>query len=255
MKQLSAFILTYNSEKYLERITTGLKNACDEVLIVDSGSTDGTKRIAEELGCRFLERAFDNFKNQRSFALAECAFDLVLMVDSDEVPDAVMIEALKKLKASSPITDAYRVKREWYVLGKKIHAAYPVVSPDFPVRLFDRRKSNFENSPVVHEEPSGYVTLDVLEGTLHHYTFETRKEIALKLDRYTTLSAETLLKKNKNLSGLQQYLSASAAFMKWYWGKGGWKDGRTGMVLGKYAFDYTYLKYEKARKMQQETRR
>lgn len=245
---LSAFILTFNSEKYLAQILVQLKKACDEIIVLDSESTDATKAIAEKENVRFLSRSFDNFKNQRNYALQQCTHDLVIMIDSDEIPDDELMSAVNTLKRSDEILDAYRLKREWYVLGKKIHAAYPVVSPDYPVRLFDKRKSNFDHSPVVHEEPSGYETIGVLNGTLKHFTFETKKEIAEKLERYTSLSAETLLRKKKNLSVLQQYLSATAAFLKWYFGKGGWRDGGVGLTLGKYAFDYTVLKYEKARK-------
>ena len=248
MNQFSAFILTFNSAKYLEKIIVRLQKACDEIIIVDSGSTDGTKSISEKHGCRFVVRRFDNFKNQRAFALAQCRHDWVLMIDSDEVPDDSLIAALQMLKAGTNIPDACRLRREWYVLGKKIHAMYPVVSPDYPVRLFDKRKSNFDNSPEVHEEPSGYETIGVLGGTLQHFTFESKQEITDKLERYTSLSAETLIKKGKSLSALQQLLSAIAAFVKWYFVMGGWKDGLTGIVLAKYAFDYTFLKYEKARK-------
>ena len=247
VKNLSAFILTLNSEKYLAQILQQLKKACDEIVIVDSESSDSTKAIAEKASVRFLSRAFDNFKNQRAYAVDQCSNNLVLMIDSDEIPDDDLISSLEKVKQTDEIPDAYRLKREWFVLGKKIHAVYPVVSPDYPVRLFDKRKSNFDNSPVVHEEPSGYNSIGVLNGTLNHYTFETKKEIAEKLDRYTSLSAETLLKKKKSLSVFQQYLSATAAFMKWYFGKGGWKDGGVGLTLGRYAFDYTFLKYQKAR--------
>jgi glycosyltransferase involved in cell wall biosynthesis len=250
MKLISAFILTYNSEKYLEKIILQLKKACDEILIVDSGSSDSTRSIAENNGCKFLHRDFDNFKNQRAFALEQCAHDLVFMIDSDEIPDDELLTALNKLKNSAVNADAYRLKRVWHALGKKVHAVYPVVSPDFPVRLFDRRKSNFNNSPLVHEEPSGYQTIDTLQGALHHYTFESRKEIALKLERYAPLSAEMLLRKNKNPFVLLQWMSAVAAFTKWYAAKGGWRDGITGIILAKYAFDYTFLKYEKAREVQ-----
>jgi len=247
VNKLSAFILTLNSEKYLEKIISQLQNACEEIVVVDSGSIDSTKAIAGKANVRLLSRVFDNFKNQRAYAVQQCTHDLVLMIDSDEIPDDELISALNELKRSNEILDAYRLKREWFVLGKKIHAVYPVVSPDFPVRVFDKHKSNFDNSPVVHEEPSGYKTIGVLEGTLQHYTFETKKEIAEKLERYASLSSKTLLQKKKSLGRIQQMSSSIAAFIKWYFAKGGWRDGWTGVALGKYAFDYTFLKYEKAR--------
>ena len=248
MHPVSAFLLTLNSEKYLERIVLQLQQACDEIVIVDSGSTDSTKSVSEKFNCRFLYRTFDNFKNQRTYATEQCSHPLVLMVDSDELPDDELVDSLKALKNSEDLSDAYRVKRYWYVLGKKIHAAYPIVSPDYPVRLFDKRISSFENSPVVHEEPFGYKTISVISGALHHHTFESKKEMNDKLRRYAALSAHTLLEKKKNLSVLQQWLSSVAAFIKWYIVMGGWKDGKTGLVLAKYAFDYTFLKYSLARK-------
>ncbi|CAN5538919.1 glycosyltransferase family 2 protein [soil metagenome] len=254
MHGLSAFILTHNSEKYLGRIISQLKKTCDEIVVVDSGSTDETKHIAEQSNCIFLLRIFDNFKNQRAYALNQCSHHLVLMIDSDEIPDGELIASCNALKNAEVLADAYRLKRIWYVLGKNIHAVYPVVSPDYPVRLFDKRISNFDNSPVVHEEPSGYRTIAVLEGALHHYTFETKKEIAEKLERYAALSAQTLLGKKKNLSAVQQWLSSIAAFVKWYFAKGGWKDGATGIVLAKYAFDYTFMKYRKAREEEPSTK-
>lgn len=248
MHGISAFILTFNSEKYLERILSKLSQACSEIVIVDSGSTDSTKMICEKFGCRILFRKLDNFKNQRTFAVEHCAYNLVLMIDSDEVPDDELVRSLNELRVAQAYPEAYRIRREWVVLGKKIHAVYPVVSPDFPVRLFDKRFSNFENSPVVHEEPSGYKSAGVLSGTLRHYTFENRQEMAQKLERYTSLSALTLRQKQKNTGILQQWLSSVAAFMKWYFVKGGWKDGVTGIILARYAFDYTFLKYAKARR-------
>ena len=251
--QLSVFILTRNSEKYLDAVLSQLKKACDDVLVVESRSTDSTVSIAKKNGARFLERDFDNFRDQRMWATEQCTHSWVLMVDSDEIPDDALIEALLRWKDAVPEAQAYRIPRTWYVLGKQIHAVYPVVSPDFPVRLFDKRVAGFKNSPVVHEEPSGYSTIQTLTGSLQHHTFETDEEIERKLEQYTDLSAQTLLKRKKDTGHLQQWLSSVAAFCKWYFAKGGWKDGMTGVRMGRYAFEYTFRKYEKARRLKQKT--
>lgn len=247
MNGISGFILTFNSEKYLDRIISALGKCCDEIVVVDSGSSDSTRAIAEKYGCKFFVRPLDNFKAQRAFATEQCSCDLVLMVDSDEIPDDVLILSLKSLRNSPEHLDAYRIQRDWVVLGKKVHAIYPVVSPDFPVRLFDKRRCNFDSSSIVHEEPAGYRNAGILAGTLSHLTFETREELAAKLERYSSLSATTLLEKRKPVGIISQWLSSLAAFFKWYALKGGWKDGAAGVVLAKYAFDYTFLKYRKAR--------
>src|SRR5687768_1542359 len=146
MHSISAFILTLNSGKYLERILHQLNKSCDEVVVVDSGSMDATEAITLKNHGRFLSRTFDNFRNQRTFALQSCAHDLVLMIDSDEIPDDILIAELNALKSKKNLSGAYRLRRERYVLGRKVHAAYPEVSPDYPVRLFNRRISNFDRS-------------------------------------------------------------------------------------------------------------
>src|SRR5688572_810892 len=93
VNQLSAFILTLNSEKYLGQILGQLKKACDEIVVVDSSSKDSTEAIAKKENVRFITRAFDNFKNQRSYAVEQCSHELVLIIDSDEIPDDELISA------------------------------------------------------------------------------------------------------------------------------------------------------------------
>ena len=103
MRGVSAFILTHNSEKYLGEILVKLKNACEEIIVLDSGSSDATERITKACRCKFLSRTFDNFKNQRAYAVESCVHDLVLMIDSDEIPDEELIAALNTLKRENKI--------------------------------------------------------------------------------------------------------------------------------------------------------
>ncbi len=83
MAPLSLYILTYNSEKYLEQILASASRVCDEIIIVDSGSTDSTKVVGQKFNCKIYDRAFDNFREQRNFALSQCTHDYVLSFDSD----------------------------------------------------------------------------------------------------------------------------------------------------------------------------
>src|SRR6478752_2489012 len=133
---LSCYLLTFNSEKYLPQILAALQPIADDLVLVDSGSTDGTAQIAEKYGARFIYRKFDNFKNQRNFAQDQCQHSWVFNLDSDEVPTAACIEAIAELKAKNFETetngpDAYRIERHWYYWAGKCIASTPSIARIF----------------------------------------------------------------------------------------------------------------------------
>lgn len=247
---VSLYILTCNSAWYLPLILERSQTLADEILILDSGSTDNTLSVAESFGCRILFRPFDNFRNQRAYAIAQCSHPWVLSFDSDEVPSEELAQAINRLKQTAFQHDAYTIRRDWWVLGKKVHVMYPVVSPDYPIRLFNRQQVGYdERSTAVHETPHGYTSLGQIEAPLHHYTFHTAEELKTKLDLYTTIAARDLHEQQKPITWFKLFASPVAAWFKWYVIKGGWKDGRTGFTLAQYVFDYTRLKYLKARQL------
>jgi len=250
MEFLSAYVLTHNSEHYLEQILAKLSIVADEILVVDSGSSDKTAAIAGKFPlARLVYHAFCNFKEQRSFAAKACQYDMVLFLDSDEIPNDKFISQLQQLKEKGFAKEAYQVERHWNVLGKSVGVFYPIVSPDFPIRLYNKKKVSFQDSSLVHETPSGYSSKAVLEGSIAHYTFENLEILNQKLDFYTNIAAEDLLLKGKNIGFFKALSSPIAAFIKWYLVKGGFRDGKTGWVLGCYAYRYTRLKYLKAKKL------
>jgi len=252
MEPLSAYILTCNSEEYLGKILALIEPIVDEILVLDSGSADRTREIAESFTkVRWQQRALDDFSSQRNYALAQCAARHVLFLDSDEIPDDELIQGILRLRQEGFSADVYTVQRDWIVLyGKKIHSLYPLSTPDFPIRLLDKAKSGYhETSNLVHETLTGYESSKVLPGRLRHYTFRTRKEIARKLKLYSDLAAKDLLMHRKSLHWLHQAFNPFIAFIKWYFGKGGFKDGRTGLIFAAYAFNYTREKYRKAAKL------
>jgi glycosyltransferase involved in cell wall biosynthesis len=252
LDKLSAYILTKNSERYLSEILKQVAQIADELIIVDSGSTDGTKQIAGGYSAKFIFRQFDNFKNQRNFAAQSCTNDMVLFLDSDEIPDSEFIDSLQRLKEKGFKAEAYDVKREWYVLNKKVHCIYPIVSPDYPIRLYNRKAVSFnESSNFVHETPHGYSSRETVGGCIQHLTFHSKEEMTMKLEQYSSIAAHDLLNRKKQISGFKIFGSPLAAFCKWYFIKGGYKDGALGFMLGQYAFNYTKQKYLKAKKLLQ----
>lgn len=253
VQQLSVYILTCNSPKYLSDILARCSLFADEIVIVDSGSTDNTLAIARSFNCRIFHRPLDNFREQRQFAHNCCTNQWVLAIDSDEIPADELITELQQLKAEGFKYDAYKIQRRWNVLGKWVHGLIPVPSPDYPIRLLNKNKVVFDQrSTRSHETAHGYDTLGVIEAPLLHYTFETRAELENKLQLYSRLRAEDIIESGKSTGLLQLLLSPIGAWFKWYIVRGNWQDGYVGLTLAYFAMRYTYHKYRIARQLKKQ---
>lgn len=242
--KLTACLLTFNSERLLREVLAPLAEAADELVVVDSGSTDASARICAELGVKPVQRPYTTHSEQMNHAASLAANDWVLCVDSDEVLDAGTVAAIRALKAG-PEPDAgraFRLSRHWHVLGREVHAMYPVSSPDYPVRLFNRTRVRFNDAPV-DDKPFGFSDTVVLPGRVRHDTFRTLDEVFRKLDAYTS---RLVRHGDVAPSLLRSVPSAFVAFGKWYFYKGGWRDGGVGVVAALYAALYSFLKYYKA---------
>ncbi len=255
MTPMSCYLLTKNSARHLVHVLQPLRPITDDLVIVDSGSTDRTEAIAAQFGARFLRRDFDNFRDQRRFALAACQHDWVLSLDSDEVADDIFVKTIIELKTNDfrvgeAAPQLFKISRRWFVLGQEIHAFYPIVSPDHPKRLFRKDVVTFqEGGRIVHETPKGAAPLPaaVIGGTVFHYSCDSVAELNAKLQLYTTLAAKDMQARGKRGSWFDILMHPGMAWVRWYLLKGGWRDGWVGLVLGRYAYDYTYQKYLKLR--------
>lgn len=246
MTPLSVYVLTFNSERHLTRVLEAVARIADDLLVVDSGSTDATYEIAYKYGARVVHRSFDNFRSQRLFAHSLCLHETIMFFDSDEIASESLIDEVMSLKKSGFTYDAYVVRRDWIVMGKVVHALFPVGCPDWPVRIIHRDRVDFTVHSV-HESLIGYKSIGRIESSLVHHTFETKTELMRKLDLYTDLAAEDLKNtgRRKRALKIRQYISPIGAFVKWYFRSGNWLDGRVGWILAIYAMKYTHHKYRK----------
>jgi glycosyltransferase involved in cell wall biosynthesis len=244
---LSVYILTYNSERHLDSVLAAAKRVADDLLVVDSGSKDATLEIAARHGARVVHRRFDNFRAQRLFANSQCLYQTVMFFDSDEIASEALINEITALKASGFAHDAYGVRRDWVVMGKRVHAVIPVGCPDYPIRIYHRDKADFTEHSV-HETPIGHESAGRIESPVMHHTFESDSELKRKLDLYSDLAAADLHVRRKSIGLLwfKKWTSPLGAFGKWYIRRGNWRDGRVGLKLGIYAVAFTYRKYRKA---------
>ena len=165
-------------------------------------------------------------------------------MDSDEILDDEVVAAILALKAGDDPDPAraWRLPRYWFVLGEEVRTIYPVSSPDFPVRLFNRSVARFNDRPV-DDQVVGFQHSSKLPGFVRHDTFYSLHEVFNKLNSYTT----RLVKYQKIRPSLARgAISAIGAFFKWYLFSGAWRKGKVGVVTGLYATFYSFLKYFKA---------
>ncbi len=243
MSKLSVCLLTHNSMRTLERCLIPTLSVADEMVVVDSGSSDGSLEFLRNHGVEPIHWPYKTHASQMNFAIDRANNDWVLCLDSDEFLDAGILQAITELKPrlDDPAV-GYRLQRYWKVLGREVRAIYPVTSPDLPLRLFNRTRVRFNDQPV-DDTATGAVRRVVLPGRVTHDTFYSLHEIFGKLNSYTSRLVQY---RNVTPSLLRALVSPAFAFAKWYFRKGAWRDGAVGLVTGIYASLYTFLKYFKA---------
>ena len=237
--KLSGYILTYNSDKFLDIILSKMNKVCDEIFVIDSGSTDNTQLIASSFNANFIFNKFINYTKQRNFAHSICNYDYILWFDSDEIPSDELIEFIINEKKYGFKFLIYSFLRENYVLNKKVNVFYPVNAPEYRERLCIRQITYIEDL-YVHETLDKHYQRQNYDFIFEHHTCSTYQELNNKLYKYSKLHS---LQRNFKFSYLKLLLSPFGAFIKWYILKKGFKDGKVGFILGLYAFKYTFLKY------------
>lgn len=244
MFKLSVCVLTYNSARLLSAVLEPLIKIADEIIILDSGSIDDTINISRGYGIEPIYHPFKTHGQQMNHATGLASHDWVLCMDSDEVLDEQTTTFILKLKAGEEPgqEQAWRLSRYWFVLGEQVRTIYPVSSPDFPVRLYNRQQTRFNDRPV-DDQATGYGNSTVIPGFVRHDTFYNIHEVFNKLNSYTT---RLVINKKIKPSLMRGIVSAIGAFFKWYLFSGAWRKGRVGLVTGLYATFYSFLKYFKA---------
>ena len=245
MARISVCLLTHNSMRTLASCLAPAIAIADEIVVVDSGSSDGSLALLKRAGINPIHRPYASHGDQMNFAIEQASNDWVLCLDSDEFLDAETVSAIRELKPElDDPTVGYRIQRYWHVLGREVRAIYPVSSPDRPLRLFNRTQVRFNDQPV-DDKASGAKLRVVLPGHVIHDTFFSLHELLSKLNGYTT----RLVQHQEALppfSLCRAFFAPPFAFIKWYFRKGAWRDGAVGLVTAIYAGLYTFLKYFKA---------
>ncbi|MCS7152935.1 MAG: glycosyltransferase family 2 protein [Bacteroidia bacterium] len=228
--ELSAVLITYNAAKHLQRTLKALHEVADEIIIVDSGSQDGTKAIALQFPkVRWFERPFEGYGQQKNYANSLARGRYILSVDADEELSPELRQAILQEKGYWK-ADAYRMLRVAIYCGAEIRAGdwYP----DWKVRLFRRDIGRWSEDPV-HERliiPKGS-KVAALSGEMWHYTYDTPEENLLRTSKYARLQAEFLYKSGYKSSWARGFFRFFYRFVKSLFLKGGWRLGWRGVSI------------------------
>jgi glycosyltransferase involved in cell wall biosynthesis len=241
MNRISACVITLNEEHTLARTLASLQGVADEIVVVDSGSTDRTEEIAREHGAKFCARGWTNYSEQRNFAAAQASHDWTLCIDADEELDSPLQRALLEWKKQTPDADVYEMARRTWYLGAWIkHSGW---YPNFQRRLYRRDKAKFVG--IVHEKVEFEGTPGRLKGDLLHYTVRSFAEHEANVERYATLGARHLFEQgNRSWRGAVWFATPWSWFQN-YFLRGGFLDGYRGAVIAQMAARSVRLKYTK----------
>lgn len=245
-RPVSAVVICFNER---ERIAGCLESLAwaDEIVVVDSGSTDGTREIARGYTSRVFEIAWLGFGPQKQAAVDRAAHDMIFSLDCDErATPELAVEIMDALRAGG-IPPAFSVPRRTFLGEKEIrHSGW---APDRTVRLFDRRHARFSDA-AVHERVLVSGETGRLTHPIIHYSFAGISDILTKMNRYTDLSAVQMFESGRRCGFSDITLRPFLAFAKSYLLRGGFLDGVEGLEIAVAGALHVFAKYIKLREME-----
>lgn len=234
----SVILITKNEEQNLPRVLDSLEDF-EEVLVVDSESTDRTQALARERGAKVFTRHFDNFAAQKNFALEQASQEWVFSLDADESPDRQLIQSIALLtKDHSARAAGYRVRRRNIHFGRELK--WGAQGADFPVRVFQKAKGKF--SGIVHECVKVSGKTEPLKGELLHESSRTVSAYLQKLSHYTELEAKAANQKRTQSSFWHWGLKPFLRFLYTYFLRLGFLDGFEGFLFHSLSSFYLTVK-------------
>lgn len=248
--KLSVVIITFNEEKNIGRCLDSVKEVADEILVVDSFSTDATEEICISKGAHFLKNNFKGHIEQKNFACNKSKFDYVLSLDADECLSSELAKSILKVK-NNWSKDAYSMNRLTNYCGKWIyHSGW---YPDKKVRLFKKGSGKWGGiNPHDRFNVSENAKIGHLEGDILHYSYYSIEEHLQQIDKFSSIGANELFKKGIRSNNFKILYKSLARFLKLYVVKKGFLDGAEGITISRMSAYANYLKYSKLLKLQNE---
>jgi glycosyltransferase involved in cell wall biosynthesis len=237
---LSAVLITRNAAAVLAPCLESLAFA-DEIVVVDSGSSDGTAEIAKRFGARLVQKEWLGFGRQKQYAVDQARHDWVLCLDADETVSPQLAASIQAALAE-PVSPVYRMPRRNRFLGRWL--SHGEGYPDWSPRLFNRMNARWSDD-LVHEKVLYAVTPGTLQGDLMHDSSDDLTAYLDRQNRYTTLAARQAYELGRSASFLHLVMSPVVRFFKFYVFRFGFLDGVPGLLHISIGCMNSYLKYAK----------
>lgn len=243
MMKLTVAIITFNEERNIARCLKSVQKIADEIVVVDSGSTDNTEKICAEYGVRFITHPFHGHIEQKNFATAQASNDAVLSLDADEALSDELIQSILKIK-DKHLADAYSFNRLTNYCGYWVkHCGW---YPDKKLRIYNRKLGNWTgNNPHDKYELKEKGTVVHLKGDLLHYSYYSISEHIQRSNKYSSIAAEAMYKKGNKISIIYIVVKTVSRFIKFYFLRLGFLDGIYGLLISAISANEVLLKYSK----------
>jgi glycosyltransferase involved in cell wall biosynthesis len=249
LEKLSIVVICFNEEKNIGRCLDSVKDVADEMIVLDSFSTDNTVAIAEQKGAHVIQETFKGYIQQKNRAIELAIHNYVLSLDADEALDPLLIDSISKVKEKFA-DPAYRMNRLSNYCGVFIrHGSW---YPDAKIRLFDKRVAHWGGTNP-HDKIilTGEMNVKHLKGDIHHYSYNTISEHVHQNNKFSTLAAEALFANGKRTNLLKVFVNPVWAFFLSYVIRAGFLDGLFGLVIAVMIANLTFLKHIKLYLLQQ----
>jgi len=245
----SAVIITKNEAATIADVLRPLVALTDDIVVIDSQSTDGTIEICEANGARVIQQEWLGFSATKNFGHSQAKYDWILSIDADEVLSDELIASLKKVKLQA--NTVYSLDRITDLYGTWVrHSGW---YPDWKIRLF-QRDSVYWKGDFVHETlhvPSDFSVVK-LEGKFYHYSYKNAEDHIQRIDKYAALAAAELHEKGKKATWIKLYLAPISRFVKTLIFQGGILDGKAGWTIARRNAYLVRRKYGILRELSQE---
>jgi glycosyltransferase involved in cell wall biosynthesis len=246
---VTATVITKNEA---DAIADALKSLAwaDEIIVIDAESTDDTVAIARQFTDRVYVRAWNGYVDQKNYAASLASHDWIFSLDADERVTPELSAEIHAVLSAEPPQAGYRMPRVSFYLGRWMRTTD--MYPDYQLRLYDRRRARWDGLHVhesikVDGDAIGYLTSE-----LQHYPYRDLSEHLIRMDRYTTLAARQMFEKGKRATRLELLFHPPIAFFRNYILKGGFRDGKAGLIISLVNSYYVMLKFAKLWELQRD---
>ena len=252
MQKLSVAIITLNEERDIGRCLESVQGLADEIVVVDSFSTDKTEAICLKYGARFIQHQFEGYIEQKNFALSQTSFQYVLSLDADEALSEELKVSVLQTK-SNFTADGYNMNRLTNYTGTWIH--HCGWYPDTKLRLFNRDKGKWGGTNP-HDEFrfDGPATTEKLKGDILHYSYHSLEDHYRQIEHFTDIASRAYFDKGKKAPLLKLIFSPVVRFIRDYFFLLGFLDGKAGLRICYLSAGATFKKYRKLRKIYQQNK-